>query len=235
MDIAIAPTVFRASTPSGAPAAEQQPPSEPQDSFVYQASRAVAGGVSAVGGGLAGFSLGSVRGALSHDCQLSESQRSAVRTLGAVAVTALGVAASVGAFSALGGVAGPVGVAVSLLAGPTIGSALGNGLAGAAEGTAAALKGGFKGMITGFKNGLEAGRSVVDWIAGKDKTEKAAAEPPAAAEPSAREAVEPPPEDAPAAASNAEDVWPGSAEGGADLHHLFPRDEAPAEEFNLAR
>lgn len=123
-------------------------------------------GVGGLGGATLGLPFGAFKGAISSDFTPSPQVTSAARAVGAVAVTALGVAASVTGHLDPYGISQTAGVIISLTAGPIIGNMTGQALLSAGSGLAAGVKGGFGGMVDGARNGGALGKELVDWMAG---------------------------------------------------------------------
>lgn len=149
-----------------------EPPQPPQDevSFGRKAARFTGSALGGLVGGVAGLPLGGVRGALSANYNPGSGLVSTARVTGAIAVTGLGLAASLTGHGSLIGVSPLVASVISVAAGPIVGAALGQATVGVASGLMAGVHGACEGVHDGAVSGAQSGRNLVDWMAGDSKS-----------------------------------------------------------------
>ncbi|MBI3929931.1 MAG: hypothetical protein HY319_30610 [Armatimonadetes bacterium] len=148
------------SPPAAKKPASQTPPSEPVDSFVYKATRTVAGGLSAALGAAAGAVVGGFQKAGARQTQLPAKLHTLARYAGAVVIAGGAITAGV----MTGGAAG---LALAVIGGnPLVAGALAGGLPSAVEAGSDALRGAASGGATGGLIGWNVATEALDWITG---------------------------------------------------------------------
>lgn len=170
MITSIRPHAYTANAPSmlgNAKPAEEAPapvdtlpgkstPKEEGDSRLYRIFRGAVGGGAAVTGGLAGVTVGSIKGAFGGTFVLGETAHRILRGASAVAGLAAG--------ACLGASFGPLGIVAGVLAGPALGAVGASALIGAVEGGGAALMGAVQGAKTGAQRAYKAATQALDTL-----------------------------------------------------------------------